>query len=112
VAPPFGFCCRGIGSTYTIIAGRSQNITGPYTDPGGTSMMNGGGMEVLGSDEGMIGPGSESIFHAGPDQFLVYHYYDAFHGGDPWVQVRPLVWTADGWPVTGSPRTPVPGAPH
>jgi arabinan endo-1,5-alpha-L-arabinosidase len=108
----FGFCCRGIGSTYTIIVGRSRSVTGPYADPGGTSMMNGGGMEVLGSDAGMIGPGSESIFHAGSDQFLVYHYYDAFHGGDPWVQVRPLVWTADGWPVTGAPRTPVPDAPH
>ncbi len=40
-----------------------------------------------------------------------YHYYDAFDHGDPWVQVRPLVWTPDGWPVTGAPLTPVPGSP-
>ncbi len=106
-----GFCCRGIGSTYTIIVGRSPTITGPYVDPGGTSMMNDGGMELQGSDGPMIGPGSESIFSDGSQAFLVYHYYDAFHNGDPWVQVRPLEWTASGWPVTGAPRTPVPGDP-
>jgi arabinan endo-1,5-alpha-L-arabinosidase len=93
------------------MAGRSQNITGPYVDPAGTSMMNSGGTEVQGSDEGMIGPGSSSIFTGGGRSYLVYHYYDAFHGGDPWVQARPLVWTSDGWPVTGAPLTPVPGSP-
>jgi hypothetical protein len=40
----------------------------------------------------------------------VYHYYDAFHNGDPWVQVRPLAWLPSGWPVTGQPLTPVPGS--
>ena len=53
-------------------------------------MMNSGGMEVQGSDEGMIGPGSSSIFTDGGQSDLVYHYYDAFDNGDPWVQVRPL----------------------
>ena len=57
-------------------------------------MMNSGGMEVQGSDEGMIGPGSSSIFTDGSRSYLVYHYYDAFHNGDPWVQVRPLIWAA------------------
>ena len=107
----FDTCCAGISSTYRIMAGRSASVTGPYVDPGGTSMMNDGGMEVQGSDEGMIGPGSSSIFTGGSRPYLVYHYYDAFHGGDPWVQVRPLIWTSDGWPVTGAPLTPVPGSP-
>ena len=79
--------------------------------PSGTSMMNSGGMEVQGSDEGMIGPGSSSIFTDGGQSYLVYHYYDAFDNGDPWVQVRPLVWTSSGWPVTGAPLVPVPGSP-
>jgi arabinan endo-1,5-alpha-L-arabinosidase len=107
----FDTCCAGISSTYRIMAGRSQNITGPYLDPAGTPLMNSGGMEVQGSDEGMIGPGSSSVFTDGSQSYLVYHYYDAFHSGDPWVQVRPLIWTPDGWPVTGAPLTPVPGSP-
>jgi arabinan endo-1,5-alpha-L-arabinosidase len=107
----FDTCCAGIASTYRIMAGRSASVTGPYVDPAGTSMMNSGGMEVQGSDEGMIGPGSSSIFTDGSRSYLVYHYYDAFRSGDPWVQVRPLIWTTDGWPVTGQPLTPVPGSP-
>ena len=107
----FDTCCAGISSTYRIMAGRSQNITGPYVDPAGTPMMNSGGMEVQGSDEGMIGPGSSSVFTDGSQSYLVYHYYDAFDNGDPWVQVRPLVWTPDGWPVTGRRSPPFPAAP-
>jgi hypothetical protein len=49
-------------------------------------MMNSGGMELQGSDEGMIGPGSSSIYTDGSRSYLVYHYYDAFEDGDPWVQ--------------------------
>src|SRR6266571_2877965 len=85
-------CCRGISSTYHIQVGRSTSITGPYVDAAGTDMMNGGGMEVQGTDAGMIGAGGEF----------------AFGNGDAWVQVRPLTW-ADGWPVTGQALVPVPG---
>jgi arabinan endo-1,5-alpha-L-arabinosidase len=106
-----GFCCRGIGSSYNIIAGRSTSITGPYVDPQGTDMMNAGGMEVQGADQGMIGPGSAYVFQDGSHSDLVYHYYDAFDSGDAWVQVRPIAWTPDGWPVTGPALVPVPGYP-
>jgi arabinan endo-1,5-alpha-L-arabinosidase len=106
----FDSCCQGIGSSYRIMAGRSASVTGPYVDPNGTSMMNAGGMELQGSDEAMIGPGSSSVYQDGARSYLVYHYYDAFSDGDPWVQVRPLVWTSSGWPVTGQPLTPVPGS--
>ena len=92
------------------MVGRSATVTGPYVDPAGTSMMNSGGMELQGSDEGMIGPGSSSVYTDGSRSYLVYHYYDAFENGDPWVQIRPLVWLPSGWPVTGQPLTPVPGS--
>jgi arabinan endo-1,5-alpha-L-arabinosidase len=106
-----GTCCRGISSTYRIEVGRSASITGPYTDAYGTAMLDGGGMELQGSDEGMIGPGSPFIFNAGGgDLWLGYHYYDAYDNGDPWLQIRPLVWV-DGWPITGNPLVPVPGEP-
>lgn len=104
-------CCRGISSTYHIQVGRSVNVTGPYTDASGTAMSNGGGMEVQGTDAGMIGPGSPFVFttRSGQD-WLVYHYYDAYADGDAWLQIRPLIWVG-GWPVTGSPLVPVPGEP-
>lgn len=107
----FDQCCAGISSTYRIMVGRAQSVTGPYVDPAGTPMLSSGGMEIQGSDEGMIGPGSSSIFTDGGQSYLVYHYYDAFDNGDPWVQVRPLVWTSSGWPVTGAPLVPVPDSP-
>jgi arabinan endo-1,5-alpha-L-arabinosidase len=102
-------CCRGISSTYHVQVGRSTSITGPYTDASGTAMTAGGGTEVQGTDAGMIGPGGEFVFaaHGGQD-WLVYHYYDAFDNGDAWLQIRPLIWV-DGWPVTGNPLVPVPG---
>jgi arabinan endo-1,5-alpha-L-arabinosidase len=102
-------CCRGISSTYHIQVGRSVSITGPYTDASGTDMLNGGGMEVQGTDAGMIGPGSPFVFASGGGQdWLVYHYYDAYANGDAWLQIRPLIWVG-GWPVTGNPMVPVPG---
>ena len=58
-------CCQGISSTYHIQVGRSASITGPYVDTSGTTMLNGGGMEVQGTDAGMIGPGSPFAFGLG-----------------------------------------------
>jgi arabinan endo-1,5-alpha-L-arabinosidase len=101
-------CCRGISSTYHVQVGRSTSITGPYVDAAGTAMTNGGGMEVQGTDAGMIGPGGEFVFASGGSDDLVYHYYDAFDNGDAWIQIRPLTWVG-GWPVTGQALVPVPG---
>jgi arabinan endo-1,5-alpha-L-arabinosidase len=106
-----GYCCKGIGSTYQVIVGRSDNITGPYLGPDGTPMMSGGGMELLGSSQGMIGPGGESVYTGPGGDLIDYHYYDAWDLGDPWLQVRHLYWARSGWPVTGPPLVPVPGAP-
>lgn len=103
-----GYCCRGISSTYHIQVGRSASVTGPYTDAAGTDMTSGGGTDVQGTDAGMIGPGGEFVYQAKRGDDLVYHYYDAYSGGDAWVQIRPLIWV-NGWPVTGSPLVPVPG---
>jgi arabinan endo-1,5-alpha-L-arabinosidase len=106
-----GDCCKGIGSSYQIIVGRSAQVTGPYVDPNGTAMTEGGGMELLGSDQGMIGPGSLSVYVGPAGDLIDYHYYDAWDQGQPWIQVRRLLWASSGWPVTGPPIVPVPGAP-
>lgn len=106
-----GYCCRGIASTYQVVVGRSRHITGPYVDAYGTPLSQGGGTEVLGADQGMIGPGSGSVYHSGSTYLFDYHYYDAYDAGAARLQVRRLYWTSSGWPVTGPPLVPVPGAP-
>ncbi|MGO9659878.1 MAG: arabinan endo-1,5-alpha-L-arabinosidase [Acidimicrobiales bacterium] len=107
----YGYCCRAIGSTYEILVGRSAFITGPFLDPNGTAMTNGGGMELQGSTDGMIGPGGPSVTMDAGAYLIVYHYYDAWAAGQPWAQVRRLYWSSDGWPITGAALVPVPGAP-
>ena len=98
----------------TSALGDIPNLWAPdisyFGDAAGTAMTNGGGMEVQGTDAGMIGPGGEFVFAAGGSDYLVYHYYDAFDAGDAWIQVRPLTWVG-GWPVTGQALVPVPGQP-
>ncbi|MGA3220269.1 MAG: arabinan endo-1,5-alpha-L-arabinosidase [Acidimicrobiales bacterium] len=106
-----GYCCRALGSTYEILVGRSPSITGPFLDPDGTAMTDGGGMELQGSTDGMIGPGGPSLTMDAGRYLMVYHYYDAWAAGQPWVQVRKLYWSPDGWPITGAALVPVPGAP-
>ncbi len=104
----FGFCCRGVNSTYRIMMGRSQNITGPYVDEKGNSMMNGGGTLLLGNQGSMIGPGGQSVLTSNGKSYMIYHYYDALAGGNAKLQIRMIYWTKKGWPVLGGPIVPVP----
>jgi arabinan endo-1,5-alpha-L-arabinosidase len=99
----FDVCCMGAGSTYKIMVGRSRSITGPYVDRHGRPMTEGGGTLVLGSNTRFHGPGHNSVLAAGDSDDLVYHTYDAQNGGIPTLQIRPLSWTTDGWPVVGAP---------
>jgi arabinan endo-1,5-alpha-L-arabinosidase len=97
----FDFCCRGVQSTYRIMVGRASRITGPYRDRAGRLMDEGGGTQLLASNGYERGPGGQSVVWDGRADLLVYHYYDARDNGNPKVQVRQLLWTADGWPHLG-----------
>jgi arabinan endo-1,5-alpha-L-arabinosidase len=99
----FDLCCMGASSTYKIMVGRARSITGPYVDRQGRPMTEGGGTLVLGSDARYHGPGHNSVLAAGESDDLVYHTYDALNDGIATLQIRPLSWTADGWPVAGPP---------
>jgi arabinan endo-1,5-alpha-L-arabinosidase len=99
----FDACCMGAGSTYKIMVGRSRSITGPYLDQHGRPMTKGGGTLVLGSNTRYHGPGHNSVLATGDSDDLVYHTYDTRNGGVATLQIRPLAWTPDGWPVVGAP---------
>jgi arabinan endo-1,5-alpha-L-arabinosidase len=94
----FGYCCRGVDSTYNIRVGRSANLTGPYSDKGGASMMSSGGTLIDDGDSRWIGPGHNAVYLSGNTAILVNHAYDAQANGAAKLQIRPLYWDSQGWP--------------
>jgi arabinan endo-1,5-alpha-L-arabinosidase len=99
----FDFCCRGAASSYNTVVGRSAAPTGPYVDRAGTAMLQGGGTPVLASGQGTggryVGRGHAAILQRPDRDYIVYHAYDTQRNGAPTLQIQPLAWDADGWPV-------------
>lgn len=99
----FDQCCQGVDSTYKIMVGRSHNVAGPYVDYTGQKLLNGGGTLVLAGYGRFRGPGHNSVLREGNTDYLVHHFYDAENGGRFALQIRPLIWGKDGWPLAGEP---------
>jgi arabinan endo-1,5-alpha-L-arabinosidase len=95
----WGMCCRGMNSTYNMRIGRSIKITGPYLDKDGKDMLDGGGTLLLGTEGPFIGPGHAGILKQGDRTWISMHFYDGTQRGSSALAIRPLKWTADGWPV-------------
>lgn len=91
-------CCQGNSSTYRIVVGRSQSVTGPYTDRGGLALTAGGGTILLSAHGSINGPGGETVLTDTDGPVLVYHYYDGNSNGYPALGLNKLSWTSDGWP--------------
>lgn len=94
----FDFCCRGKESTYKIVVGRSDKMTGPYIDKEGISMNEGGGTLVLQGDDRWAGLGHNSVYHFDGKDYLIFHAYDSRDEGKPKLRIERLTWT-DGWPT-------------
>ena len=92
----FDFCCQGASSTYRILVGRSSTVTGPYVDREGTSMLEGGGTEMLATHGSVHGPGHNSVFTDDDADVLVYHYYN--DAGTAQLGIN-LIRYEDDWPV-------------
>jgi arabinan endo-1,5-alpha-L-arabinosidase len=101
----FDRCCRGVESTYKIMAGRSHDVTGPYLDRSGRPMLEGGGTAVLVGHGRIRGPGHNAIFRDRDREWFVHHFYDADARGAQTLQIRPLRWSDDDWPQVGEPIT-------
>ncbi|WP_198961453.1 arabinan endo-1,5-alpha-L-arabinosidase [Pseudonocardia sp. MH-G8] len=91
----WGQCCAGVDSDYKIMVGRSQDVTGPYVDRDGRSLLDGGGTTLLEAAGNRVGPGGQSV----SEEIIAYHYYDASADGAPRLALQPVVWGDDGWPV-------------
>lgn len=94
----YDLCCRGAKSTYKIVVGRSDKVTGPYVDRDGKALLEGGGTLVLHGNERYPGAGHCAVIQANGADMLLFHAYDREYNYNSHLMVRPLTWTADGWP--------------
>jgi len=106
-----GSCCKGKNSEYNIRVGRAKAITGPYLDKHGDTMDRGGGSLFMAAHDHRIGPGhfgrvldydaSVDGEIDGPERFSVHYEADMTRGGRSVLDIRPLLWSVDAWPVAG-----------
>lgn len=106
----YGLAAQGIRSTYRMVVGRSKTPDGPFLGYDDKPMTEGGSTSLLKSSEPMFGPGGGNYFVGeGGQLYMAFHYYDArlfWHGdlwGAPQLQIRKVMWGADGWPLPGLP---------
>lgn len=95
----FDFCCRGFSSTYRVMVGRSESVTGPYIDRDGTPMLEGGGTQVTFPTSRWRGPGHNAVLQEDDRDYLVYHAYDATLNGMPSLRIQQIEWDDEGWPL-------------
>lgn len=93
----YDYCCRGASSSYYVVVGRANDITGPYLGRDGKSMSAGYGTLVVRGGRRFRGPGHCAVLREGATDYLVYHAYDAQHDGRPTLRIARLEWR-DGWP--------------
>ncbi len=104
-------CCKQQNSEYNIRVGRSKAITGPYLDKHGDPLTKGAGSLFLAAHDHRIGPGHFGLVRdydaspdgseGGPERFSVHYEADMTRGGRSVLDIRPLLWSVDGWPVAG-----------
>lgn len=94
----FDLCCQGEASSYREMVGRARTPGGPFLDATGRALLDGGGTQIIGTHDTVIGPGGGSFVRDRLGWEFVYHYYDGLNQGTPHLALNRLVWDADGWP--------------
>jgi Glycosyl hydrolases family 43/Ricin-type beta-trefoil lectin domain-like len=100
-------CCKGKDSEYNIRVGRARAIAGPYLDRHNLPMTQAGGSLFLAAHDHRIGPGHFGRLldydqpPDGAERFSIHYEADTSRGGRSVLDVRPLLWTSDGWPLAG-----------
>jgi arabinan endo-1,5-alpha-L-arabinosidase len=93
------YCCKGVKSTYKMIAGRSKKVQGPYLDKDNVSMAYGGGSLVLAGNEKWYGVGHNAVVSFDGADYLIFHGYDAADNGKSKLRIEKLTWDNEAWPV-------------
>ncbi len=93
------YCCKGVKSTYKMIAGRSKKVQGPYLDKDNVSMAYGGGSLVLAGNEKWYGVGHNAVVSFDGIDYLIFHGYDAADNGKSKLRIEKLSWDNESWPI-------------
>ncbi|MBF9252835.1 arabinan endo-1,5-alpha-L-arabinosidase [Pontibacter sp. 172403-2] len=101
----FDYCCRGPESTYKMVVGRSDKVTGPYVDKEGKKMTRGGGTLLLEGDKNWYGVGHNAVCNFNGQDYLIFHAYDAADKGKPKLRIEKLSWDKNGWPIVTTKQT-------
>ena len=97
-------------SDYHIRVARSKTLTGPYRDRNGrvmtdtTSPDNPAGLKItsgfkFGTTPGWFAPGHSAAFNDGESWYLAHHARPEDGTSWPYLQIRRMFWTPDGWPI-------------
>jgi arabinan endo-1,5-alpha-L-arabinosidase len=92
-------CCRGEDSTYKVVVGRSESITGPYLDKTGERMDYGGGSLVVKGNDEYAAVGHNSVYTFERTDYLVAHAYDLSDEGRSKLVILEVLWDDEDWPV-------------
>lgn len=95
----YDLCCRGANSTYNVVVGRAEKVTGPYFDRDGVSLMQGGGTLVVKGDDRYAGAGHCAVVNFDGRDYMFLHGYDGQADYRSKLLVREIEWSADGWPT-------------
>jgi arabinan endo-1,5-alpha-L-arabinosidase len=94
----FDYCCRGLQSNYYIVAGRANQVNGPYYDRNGIKLTTGGGTIVCKGNDQWAAVGHNGIFTYRGSDYMVFHGYNVVENGKPLLIIRKINWSEDGWP--------------
>lgn len=92
-------CCRGKDSTYKMVVGRSEKLTGPYLDRTGRDLAKGGGTLLLAGNSEWAGLGHNSVYTFDGKDYLVFHAYETADRGLQKLKIAELSWDNADWPV-------------
>lgn len=99
-----------LSSDYNVRVGRSQTITGPYVDYKGINLTNMDekpnaiGFKLttgykFGKHPGWFALGHNSVLNDEGDWYLIHHSRPEVGPKWPYLQVRKMVFSRDGWPL-------------
>ena len=95
----WGLCCKKAASTYHVVVGRSQQVTGPYLDRGGKDMRQGGGSPVIAGNAKWQGVGHNSAYTIDGKDLMVLHAYETADNYLQKLKILDITWDKDGWPM-------------
>src|SRR5690625_3769158 len=104
-----------LSADYNIRVARSEQIDGPYIDYVGNNMTDTDifpyevGTKLIGSyrfgdEDGWIAPGHNSVLNDDGEFYLIHHARGEQDPNWPYLHVRRILWSDDGWPLVSPER--------